>query len=125
MTPTPTTAIDAETMAKGTPDTTAGYGSDFELIDAFSRAVQNYAASLYRQSNVVWSDVKFENAWEDRDTVWADLEMRFNNLRQAADRAEAKADHFLSHFSKLAKINPAANAALDTARREWAKRGEG
>jgi hypothetical protein len=40
----------------------------------------------------------------------------------AINAAKAEAAHFLSYFESLAKINPAANHALDTARREWAKK---
>lgn len=36
-----------------------------------------------------------------------------------------KANHFEKHFKRLAKEHGPANAALDIARREWAKRGEG
>jgi hypothetical protein len=39
--------------------------------------------------------------------------------------AKAEGDHFLAYFERLAKTNPAANHALDTARREWAKKREG
>lgn len=42
---------------------------------------------------------------------------------RAIASARAEGEHYRAHFTALAKVSPAANAALDTARREWAKRG--
>lgn len=84
--PTPTTAIDAETMAKAR-DCWATIPHRVPLFEA-------EMACLFA-------------------------------IGQAIQAEKAEGDHFKSHFTKLAKVNPAANAALDTARREWAKRAEG
>lgn len=86
MTPTPTTAIDAETMAKARE----AYHAPFRAaLD--SAPVNEVVASIAR----------------------------------AIQAEKAEADHFKSHFQKLARVNAEADHALDTARREWAKRGEG
>lgn len=61
----------------------SGYRTDDELIDTFNRAVMNYASALYKNSEVVFSDVKFESAWEDRDVAWADLKQRIEDLRHS------------------------------------------
>lgn len=45
---------------------------------------------------------------------------QYDEVRTSADKAQ----HFEDHFQKLARVYGPANAALDTARREWAKRGE-
>lgn len=58
-------------------------------------------------------------------------DMRVHVLRAAQIAIEhgreriAELEHYHRHFTKLAKDSPRANAALDTARREWAKKGEG
>lgn len=62
--------------------------TDFDLIDAYGQSVMNYAASLYKNGEVVFSNVTFEGAWEDRDICRSDLEMRFNDLRQKIEDAE-------------------------------------
>lgn len=46
-------------------------------------------------------------------------------IARALQAANAKAKHFEDHFQKLARVHGPASAALDTARREWAKKGEG
>lgn len=46
-------------------------------------------------------------------------------IRRERNRRSEELEHYLRYFESLAKVNAAANAALDTARREWAKRGEG
>lgn len=48
-----------------------------------------------------------------------------SHFARAIQAEKTEADHFKSHFTKLAKVNPAANTALDTARREWAAKTEG
>lgn len=40
-------------------------------------------------------------------------------------KSVAEGQHYYNFFASLAKEHGPANAALDTARREWAKRGEG
>lgn len=89
MTPTPTTAIDAETMAKAREALQPGF-----FDEGTSTEIKGYPTILKR-------------------------------VALAIQAAKAEGDHFKSHFQKLARVNAEANAALDTARREWAKKGEG
>lgn len=91
---TPTTAIDAETMAK----------AKFCVIGILC--------------DLAKAEVEGRPLLDDGS---AD---RFGQvIARAIQAAKDEGDHFKAHFTKLARVNAEANAALDTARREWAKKG--
>lgn len=68
--------------------------------------------------------VRFEIPMDERGSFPDGIDGRDCTIAEM-DRRIARLEHFLSHFTSLARVNPAANHALDTAKREWAKRGEG
>jgi len=116
MSPTPS----PNTVTSERAEDIASERTDFDLIDALSRSIHVYTSALYRPGPLIANDLQSEAAWEARGIAWADIEARFNDLRHASEQAQAKARHFEDHFRRLAREHPAADAALDTARREWA-----